>query len=336
MDLDMRTNKLARTISCRFGILFLVFLISSLHSIGQNQIKCHFGIYTKTLRINQAEETFETFFYWWLRVDSIQPNTDYSFVKDFEFINAEIEMFDFDAADSTNGYYYVAGRCKAIIPYKANYKRFPFDVQQLIIAIENTAVNKEELIYIPDYSTKNINNVRDENIEILNGDQYSIKSLKAVESSYIYRTNFGDPQVAGNEEYSRLEFQIGVDRNPAGIIQKISLPLIVVLILAYLVFYIPDHEIGTASGLTVTALLAAIAFQWTLNDSLPKVSYLTLIDKIFYLVYAYIFYAMAQTVFTFNLSNKSEYWKNVSNKIEIHSRYLFPLTFIAFLLFIAI
>jgi hypothetical protein len=318
----------------RVALFMLFFFPMGLDCFSQETIKCHFGIYTKTLRINQAEETFETFFYWWLRVDSIKPGVDYSFVRDFEFINAEIENFELDAADSLNGYYYLAGRCKAVIPYKADYKRFPFDVQELHIAIENTAANKNSLVYIPDYSTKNINNVKDENIEILNGDQYSIKSLTAVESSYIYRTNFGDPQVEGNEEYSRLEFHVGVDRNPTGIIQKIALPLIVVLILAYLVFYIPDHEIGTASGLTVTALLAAIAFQWTLNDSLPKVSYLTLIDKIFYLVYGFIFYAMVQTVFTFNLSTKSDYWKTVSSKIEFHSRYLFPLVFIIMLLLV--
>jgi hypothetical protein len=331
----LKINKFSISLKFSVRLVVIACLLIPLKSFSRSPVKCHFGIYTKTLRINQAEETFETFFYWWLRVDSIQTGIDYSFVKDFEFINAEVEMFDFDAADSLNGYYYVAGRCKAVIPYKADYKRFPFDVQQLHIAIESTAENKNALIYIPDYTTKNINNIRDENIEILNGDQYSIKSLNAIESRYIYRTNFGDPQVEGNEEYSRLEFHIGIERNPAGIIQKISLPLFVVLILAYLVFYIPDHEIGTASGLTVTALLAAIAFQWTLNDALPKVSYLTLIDKIFYLVYAYIFYAMAQTVFTFNLSNKSNYWKNVSIQIEFHSRYLFPLTFIAFLLLIA-
>lgn len=264
-------------------LLFFCFFQAP-QCLAQEPTKCHFGIYTKTLRINQAEETFEVFFYWWLRVDSIESGVDYSFVKDFEFINAEVEMFDFDAADSLNGYYYVAGRCKATIPYKADYRRFPFDVQQLNISIENKAENKSVLLYVPDYSTKNINSIKDDNVEILNGDQYSIEFLKVQESSYVYRTNFGDPSIEGNEEYSRLEFHIGVDRNPTGIIQKISLPLIVVLILAYLVFYIPDHEIGTASGLTVTALLAAIAFQWTLNDSLPKVSYLTLIDKIFYLV----------------------------------------------------
>ncbi len=324
----MTINKsLINNIPFRYVFIFLViFLFCESKCTAQEPLKCHFGIYAKTIRINQAEETFETFLYWWLRVDSIQPNIDYSFVKEFEFINADAESV-VDTVISSNGYYYVSGSCKAIIPYKADYHKFPFDIQNLNISIENKVINSKSLVYIPDNSTTNINNLKDDNIEILNGDQYSIKSLKAVESSYIYTTNFGDPQVEGNEKYSRLEFHIGVDRDPTGIMQKIALPLMVVLILAYLVFYIPDHEIGTASGLTVTALLAAIAFHWTLNDSLPKVSYLTTIDKIFYLVYAYIFYAMAQTILTFNISRKGEYWQNFSNKIEIHSRYLFPLTF---------
>jgi hypothetical protein len=189
--------------------------------------------------------------------------------------------------------------------------------------------------YIPDDLTKNINDIKENNIEFLNGDQYSVKELVMKTTDYTYATNFGDPAIKGFDEYSRLVFSVDVKRDPWGILQKIALPLLVVLILSYLVFFIPDHEIGTASGLTVTALLAAIAFQWTLNDSLPKVSYLTMIDKIFYLVYFYIFYAMAQTVITYNMSEtKNENLQVLSDRIEWHSRYLFPLTFILFFLYI--
>lgn len=325
-------NNLIRSV-----ILFFVsFLFCQSKCIAQEPVKCKFGVYAKTIKINQAEENFEAFFYWWLRIDTIQPNVNYSFVKEFEFINADVLTFEYDIADSSNGYYYVAGRCKAITPFKSDYHKFPFDIQNLNISIENKVANSKSLVYIPDNATANFNNLNDENIDILNGDQYSISYLQTRVSDYIYTTNFGDPQIMGNEKYSRLEFQIGVHRDPTGMIKKISLPLLVVLILAYLVFFIPDHEIGTASGLTVTSLLAAIAFQWTINDSLPKVSYLTTIDQIFYLVYAFIFYAMAQTIVTFNLSNKSEYWKNISKKIEIHSRYLFPLTFIILLYLVSI
>ncbi len=66
-----------------------------------------------------------------------------------------------------------------------------------------------------------------------------------------YNSNFGDPEIHNFETYSRISFNIFIERNPFGILAKISLPLFVVLFLAYLVFYIPDYEIGTVSALTV-------------------------------------------------------------------------------------
>lgn len=296
----------------------------------QNEtVTCKVGYYVKTIRINQVEETFDVLFYYWLRVDSIDIRKNYSFVKEIEFINSETNINNqTEIIDTLNSYYYVAGRCNSHVPYKASFKNFPFDIQALTISLENTTYNNSVVRYVSDNLTKNVNEISENNIEFLNGDQYSVSKLNIISTNYKYMTNFGDPAIKGFDDYSRLEFVIGVDRNPFGILQKIALPLMVVLFLSYLVFYIPDYEIGTASALTVTALLAGIAFQWTLNDSLPKVSYLTMIDKIFYLVYFYVFYAMAQTVFTFNLSKLDDRMQKLSNKIEWHSRYLFPLTFL--------
>jgi hypothetical protein len=309
---------------------------------------CKTGIYIKTIRIYEAEETFDILFYYWLRVDTADVNSDYSFISNIEFINSEAEVeVDIDSMFAVDKFYYVTGICKANVPYKADFKRFPFDVQSLIISLESKVDNIDNLVFIPDDKTPPINTWKNNNIEILNGDQYSIDTLIVNQSNYTYETNFGDPNVKGFDTYSRMDFVVKLKRDPIGLTQKILLPLLVVLILAYLVFYIPDYEIGTASGLTVTALLAAIAFQWTLSDSLPKVSYLTVVDKIFYLVYIYIFYAMAQTVYTFNLNQlgeklaeenpeKSKRLLKLSESIEFHSRYLFPVTFILFLILIVI
>ena len=63
-----------------------------------------------------------------------------------------------------------------------------------------------------------------------------------------------------------------------------------------------------------------------------KVSYIASMKKIFYLVYAFIFYAIAQTVITFNLSNPSDDIKKLSHRIGVHSRYLFPALWILLLL----
>jgi len=293
------------------------------------KVKCKVGIYIKTIQIKQTEETFDAVFFWWLRVDSIDIKKDYSFVKNIEFINGNAVCDTVEERiDSVNKYYFVNGICKATFPYKSDFKQFPYDKQILNIAIENTSTNFDNMVYEPDNQNLFINKLSDKNIDILNGGQFSISKLDFQSSVYTYQTNFGDPAIKGFDKYSRLNFSIAISHNSFNVLQKIALPLLVVLILAYLVFFIPDYEIGTASSLTVTALLAGIAFQWTINDSLPKVSYIMLIDKIFYLVYFFIFYAMTQTVVTFNMSKGSEKSKILSEKLEWHSRYIFPVTFI--------
>jgi hypothetical protein len=324
-----------------FSILASFSSLKAQESESISPIRCKTGVFIKTMRIHQTEEQFEVMFYWWLRVDSADITADYSEISAIEFINAESEVeIDLQQYDTANSAYYVVGTCKGLFPYKADYHKFPYDIQSLNIAVENKLLNSDDIVYVPDDLTTPINLFKDHRIEILNGDQFKIAALTAVSDPYTYKTNFGDPSVEPHETYSRIEFTLKINRDPVGIMQKLALPLLVVLILAYLVFYIPDFEIGTASALTVTALLAAIAFQWTLNDALPKVSYLTLVDRIFYMVYIYIFYAMFQTVITYNMNQVAEKLmstnetkalklQKLSDAIEWHSRYLFPLSFFA-------
>ena len=333
-----------KSLILKFLVLFFSILASfssmkAQESESISPIRCKTGVFIKTMRIHQTEEQFEVMFYWWLRVDSADITADYSEISAIEFINAESEVeIDLQQYDTANSAYYVVGTCKGLFPYKADYHKFPYDIQSLNIAVENKLLNSDDIVYVPDDLTTPINLFKDHRIEILNGDQFKIAALTAVSDPYTYKTNFGDPSVEPHETYSRIEFTLKINRDPVGIMQKLALPLLVVLILAYLVFYIPDFEIGTASALTVTALLAAIAFQWTLNDALPKVSYLTLVDRIFYMVYIYIFYAMFQTVITYNMNQVAEKLmstnetkalklQKLSDAIEWHSRYLFPLSF---------
>ena len=254
-----------------FSILASFSSLKAQVSESISPIRCKTGVFIKTMRIHQTEEQFEVMFYWWLRIDSADITTDYSDIAAIEFINSESEVdTDLIQFDTVNSAYYVVGTCKGLFPYKADYHKFPYDIQSLKIAVENKLLNSDDIVYVPDDLTTPINLFKDHRIEILNGDQFKIAALTAVSDPYTYKTNFGDPSVEPHETYSRIEFTLKINRDPVGIMQKLALPLLVVLILAYLVFYIPDFEIGTASALTVTALLAAIAFQWTLNDALQR------------------------------------------------------------------
>lgn len=326
-------------------IVFILLLIptivfSQYHTIesGKDELakRCKIGLYIKTLQIDEINKNFSVFFYWWLRIDSITyDDFDYSRIKDFEIVNGESQINVFNTINNVKeSYYYVYGSCRSVIPFKSDFHNFPYDNQKLIISIEHMFYNNHNLVFTRD--NKNIQNDLKyaRKIDIINGDEFKVMNIQSFNSEYEYSTNFGDPEVENFDKYSRMNFEINVQRISDSIIKKLFIPLAIVLILAYLVFYIPDQEIETASALTVTSLLAAIAFQWTINDSLPKVPYYTTIDRIFHLVYLYIFYAMAQTVLTYNLSKGSELQRRLSGQIEIHSRWAFPFSFLLFIYFL--
>jgi hypothetical protein len=97
------------------------------------------------------------------------------------------------------------------------------------------------------------------------------------------------------------------------------------------VFFIPAQSLELACSLTVTSLLAAIAFQWTISDDLPNIGYLTTVDRIFYLAYLLIMLAMLQTVWTYNLVKNDN--EKLAIKLEIIGRWVYPILFIGFTLF---
>ena len=243
--------------------------------------------------------------------------------------------------DWSKKYYYATGRCRGTFPFPSDYRSFPFDIQRLPIKIENTVANSSVIKY--EFDEGSFVKAKDKNgfygvseLEILNGSDHFVIGSEHKSADFEYKTNFGDPEISAFETYSRYEATVIMGRTPWAFFLKISLPLFVILFLSYLVFYIPASEISTASALTVTSLLAAIAFQWTISESLPKVTYLTFSDKLFYSVYIYVFYAMAETILTFNLMKGNEKQQRRALKIDLISRWAFPLAFLSGVIYLVL
>lgn len=130
----------------------------------------------------------------------------------------------------------------------------------------------------------------------------------------------------GKAQYSRLTYGIVVKRSYLSFILKILIPNILLLVIAYLVFFIPSRELEVAVGCTVTSLLSSIALKLTIDSGLPKVGYTTYADQMFYLFYFLITSALVQTVFTYNLSKKGNI--ELENKLERMGRILYPVLLI--------
>ena len=94
---------------------------------------------------------------------------------------------------------------------------------------------------------------------------------------------------------------IEIERDYGYYILKIILPMILVLLVCWSVFWIHPRELESKLTITIVCLLSLIAYNFVIDEDLPKLGYLTLMDYIILLsIYLPLFrISSAYIVFSF-------------------------------------
>jgi hypothetical protein len=230
--------------------------------------------------------------------------------------------------------FYYNGFHQGAFYFNPDFRMYPLDVQTLRISLENTLLPIEQFEIISD-STSYLNSNQNRQFWGFSNDlltnknegYYFSKSEIAVKKG-IYNTNFGDPDFDPISVYSRIDTTVKLNRSFIPYISKLLIPLMIILLLVYFVFFLPAEKIDIAAGLTVTSLLSAIAFQLAVSGELPDIGYIIYIDKIFYTCYFLIAISMAQSLFTYYLDASGVERKMIlAERIDIAFRFLFPILF---------
>jgi hypothetical protein len=322
------------------GYILIIFISQYFCASGQNVIlnnKGEVGIYLKYINIDEGNASFYADLYWWItikadsefiRKDSIAAFNQYdSSFSQLEFINA-IEIKSNEIQESKwiwkNGerYFYKTGNLKSSFNFIPDFRKYPIDNQELPIIIESPLLTADMLELKPEVIVDSSKKFIDKMVEIKG---YTIDKVFGKSINNNYSTDFGD-KYTGFKHYSRLTYTLDIKRNYLSYFLKIFLPNILLLVIAYLVFFIPAKELEVAVGCTVTSLLASIALKLTIDNNLPNVGYTTYSDELFYLFYFMITGALVQTVITYNFNkagkHKAEYY------LELFGRIFYPITLI--------
>ena len=317
-----------------FKLLFILIIafFSSLQLFASSIPKVYVGFYIKSLKTDIKEELVSIDFYYWYRFKLPKNKADISKYCDIEYVNGDISMDEIYEEKEIGNQYYKHGRIKGDFSFSLDYTNYPFDKQKILIQIEHAYYTFDQIELIPDtisYSRTNTNRDFWGISEDLDSKDIIINKSYFNIDHRVYETDFGDISLKDKQSsYSRLSYFINFSRNYIPYSFKFLIPIIIILSLSYLVFYIPAESLELACSLTVTSLLAAIAFQWTISDDLPNIGYLTTVDKIFYLAYLLIMLAMVQTVWTYNLVKNDN--EKLAVKLELLGRWFFPILFICF------
>ncbi len=327
-------------------IILTIGLIIAVVAHAQNKpelIQVEYGIFVKKIVPDFKDGKFYSEFYWWIKFtnDSAQTGWSNDDIANIEYINAhesEIGSFGEEIQEiktiGTNRYYYT-GYHQGDFYFNPDYTSYPFDEQVLNITIENSLIPQNELKLVIDTASFIASQASPRHYGLSN-DLLDMKSInfnidksEITSETGVYNSNFGDPEFPSESKYSRINVSVIINRSFVPFITKLIIPLAIILFLVYFVFFLPADKIDIAAGLTVTSLLSAIAFQLSVNGDLPDIGYIIYIDKVFYSCYFLIAISMAQSLYTFYL-DKTEIPEKVklAKRIDIVSRYLFPIIFV--------
>ena len=182
-----------------------------------------------------------------------------------------------------------------------NFKKFPFDEQKLKISITPEVNSSQNISQVyPNTGYAAVTFLTPERGAFLTLEEYitnvSKNYLKEwtvtnayIESEEIITENYYSPY--SNKTYpfheNSINLVLDIERNSAHYVYKIIIPVFLILSVAWFVLWIPTHHLESRLTTSIVALLALIAYNFVFSDDIPKLDYLTALDK--YILLSYIF-----------------------------------------------
>lgn len=144
-------------------------------------------------------------------------------------------------------------------------QKFPFDRQSLQVILESLKYDDRTVEIVAD-SPK---------ISIGTDSFVALSEWRIGTVTGVNNKSFFPPE---NQYYSRITVQVPVTRNYGFYVLKVMMPLLSITIAFWSVFWIDPREFSTQIGIAFTNLLTVVALLLVINDTLPHVNYLTLMD----------------------------------------------------------
>jgi hypothetical protein len=206
---------------------------------------------------------------------------------DFEFTN-EVTPTNFRFVDfyaEPDGTIVYAQTFSATLSTGLDLRRFPFDSQLLPLVIQAGGDDLDRTILKPDLP-----------------DSALPKRAYAGLAQWVplsLTERLGT--VAGSaSRASDVEFGLKVRRNPKSYVWKFIVPLLLLVIISWVTFWLSHEEFKTKDQLqsAVATLLIVVAFNITASSLLPRTEYITYIDALLFTCFIFVIISIATIVGT--------------------------------------
>jgi hypothetical protein len=131
----------------------------------------------------------------------------------------------------------------------------------------------------------------------------------------------------------RFVFEVEVARESRFYLWKVMLPLFIIVAISWSVFWMTDEPLAGRSRITATGVLTIVAYQFVVAEDLPRIAYLTLLDKVMIVSLILLAVTVVQSMIVARRQRDSLVG---GVGIDRASRWIFPLVYAALLLVVAV
>jgi hypothetical protein len=191
-------------------------------------------------------------------------------------------------------------------------RRFPFDRQSLLITIESFAWPASVL----EFSV--------ETDEIGFSDRLRIPEwrVESVTPSVAPRR-----EVRDRAEFSEFTLDIEVAREWGFYVWRLMLPLVLMVFITWIVFWLTGPSVKGRLGIAFRGLLIVIAYQFVISGSLPRLPYLTFMDSFLTLSFVLMVLTILQSLLVTRYAQSEQ--EAAVERLDDASRWLFPIAYLA-------
>ena len=201
-----------------------------------------------------------------------------------------------------------------------NLRHFPFDEQDFNLEFVSTAYLSEELTILWDKA-------RSGHLEEFSLTGWRFEGIDVI-------TNWKPIRIGDMDRGSLtgIDIRILLKRRSAFYIWKIFVPLGLIAFMAWTVFWIDPVNFGGQMAISTSSVITLIAFQLSLSDLMPRISYLTKIDMFSLGTSFLVFLSLGEAILTSRLAKMERH--KLALKIDHWMRIVFPMVYIGLIVLV--
>jgi Neurotransmitter-gated ion-channel ligand binding domain len=121
-------------------------------------------------------------------------------------------------------------------------------------------------------------------------------------------------------------FEFTASRNVQHYILKVILPLVLIVMMSWSVFWTEPTNSNTQFSIAVTSMLTLIAYRFAVDTQLPRLPYMTRLDVFFLVSTLLVFLSLIEVLVTTILDNNDQLVQ--AKKLDRYCRVIFPAVFL--------